>query len=109
MFCVLQRMESVSVGCLLVTRLLVKAALARPELAERPFVVYGRDGRVLGTSPNVAGVRGGAPLPEALSAVADAAPVAADDAAVAALQRSVFEALCGCVPGGSRPGTGILP
>lgn len=78
MFCILQSMESVSVSCLLVTRLPVKAVLlARPELAGRPFVVCWRDGRVLGASPEAAGVRVGAPLSKALSAGDDVEPVAA--------------------------------
>ena len=102
-------MESVSVGCLLVTRLPVKAALlARPELAGRPFVVYGRDGRVLGASPEAAGARVGAPLSEALSTDGGLEPVAVDDAAVAALRRSVCEALCGCVPGVEPAGDGVF-
>ena len=87
-------METVTVGCLLVTRLPVKAALlSRPELAGRPFAVYGRDGLVLGASPEAAGVRLGAPLSRALSAIGDTEPVAADDAVMAAFRRTIFEEL----------------
>ena len=100
-------MASVSVGCLLVTRLPVKAALfSRPELTGRPFAVYCRDGRVLGASPEAAGVRVGAPLSEALAAGAE--PVAADDTAVAAIHKAVFESLCGCVPGVEPAGEGVF-
>ena len=60
---VLRGMESVSVGCLPVTRLPVKAALLGcPDPEGRPFTVYGQPVRV-----------------------AEASPVAADDAAVAGL------------------------
>lgn len=93
----------------MVTRLPVKAALlARPELAGRPFVVCGRDGRVLGASPEAAGARVGAPLSEALSAGGGVEPVAADDAAVSALHRQIFEVLCGVVPGVEPAGDGAF-
>lgn len=101
--------KGVSVGCLMVTHLPAKAALlARPELAGRAFVVYGRDGLVLSASPEAAGVRAGQPLSEALSACAFAEPVPGDDVAVSALHRSLFESLCGCVPGVEPAGLGMF-
>ena len=60
MLFMLQCIECVSGGCLLVTGPLVKAArLFRPKLAGRLFVVYGREGRVLRASPAAAGARAG--------------------------------------------------
>ena len=110
LFVILKGMDdNVSVGCLLVTRLPAKAALlARPELAGRAFVVYGRDGLVAAASPEAAGARVGAPLSEVLSACADAEPVPFDDQAVSAIHRSLFESLCGGVPGVEPAGSGMF-
>ena len=102
-------MESVSVGCLLVTRMPVKAVLlARPELAGRPFVVYGRDVRVLGASPEAAGARVGAPLSEALSAGAARSRWRPTMRRWRALRRIVLEALCGCEPGVEPADDGVF-